>query len=102
MLYAEPSHVPMACGVQRVLTHEAVRVVVTKLLDGQSIGIAREVPIPPRGTKLPVPIPMSTTVRNNAGVEEAPNGSHITSTTSNVKIFIMAMALIGPSLRSDR
>ena len=57
--------------------------------------------LPPRGTKLPVPMPMSTTTTNRAAIEEPPQGIQIAKTTARVKTFIMMVALRGPTTRSE-
>ena len=57
--------------------------------------------LPPRGTKLPVPTPISTVTTNKADTDIAPKGNQTTKTTSIVKMFIVMMVFTGPSFRSE-
>ncbi len=102
MLYAEPSQVPVVLGSQRALMHETLRNAYAASacrLDESSRG--RRHSLPPRGTKLPVPMPMSTTTTNRAAIEESPQGIQIAKTTASEKTFIKIVALRGPRTRSE-
>lgn len=57
--------------------------------------------LPPRGTKLPVPTPISTVTTNKAETAIAPKGNQTTRTTSKVKTFMIMIVFTGPSFRSD-
>ena len=70
MLYADPSQVPVLLGLQRELMHETLWIAYAASacrLVKNSRG--REHYLPPRGTRLPVPMPMSTTTTNRAATK---------------------------------